>query len=379
MLVWIVYRASESSSIDPKILMTVSSALFILPFFFFSTIAGELAAKYEKTILIQRTKWFEVFLVSLAIISVHFEFIYGMLSILFFLGIQAAFFGPMKYSILPQLVEREELIKANGWVEMGTFMAILIGTLLGSLVLSFEHEFLFFSLFMAASTLTGLFLSYRIPSTGPENPDQIVRYNFISQTVLQMIALKKDNRMFWMIQMISWFWLLGLVILTIIPLIAKDVLNEGETTVSILLTCMSLFIGIGSVTCHFVARKIRPVMISFGSTILVTVFLFILSFCETLPTYLIFLSTMSFFCGLFAVPLYTYLQGEHSVFLKSHLIAMLNIFNAMWMVMGSIALGFTLQTVSISGIFLGMSLLSVIQNVIFGIKLNDFLEVRSSS
>lgn len=375
-MVWIVYRSSEMSSLDPKILIAISSGLFVIPFFFFSTIAGELAAKYEKTVLIQRTKWFELFLVAMAILSVYFESVYGMLSILFFLGIQAAFFGPMKYSILPQLVERDELIKANGWVEMGTFLSILVGTLLGSLILSFEHEFYFFSLIVTAVTLSGLLCSYKIPRTGPENPDQVVRYNVAAQTVLQMIELKKDNRMFWMIQMISWFWFLGIIILSIIPIIAKDVLHEGETTVSLLLTSMSLFIGIGSITCHFVAKKLKPVIVSFVSAIFVSIFLFILSLCTTLTTYVIFLSMMSFFSGLFAVPLYAYLQGERSMFLKSHLIAMLNIFNALWMVIGAVILGLALQKVSISMIFATISILSLGQNVLFGTKLKGFLKIQ---
>ena len=373
LLVWIVYQSSEISKINPRVLISLSSALFIIPFFIFSTIAGEMAAKYEKTVLIQKIKWFEICLVTFAILSVRSQSLLGMMSILFLLGTQAALFGPMKYSILPQLVDKEHLMQANGWVEMGTFIAILLGTLFGSLVLTFSHEFQTFAIVLLLASIIGLCFAYRIPPTNPENPEQKIKYNFLLQTMIQMIEMKRDNRMFWMIQMISWFWLLGVVILSIIPVIAKDVLHEGEKTVSVLLTCMSLFIGLGSVACHYVAKKIPPIWISFIAGILVMLMLFACSAAETLHWFLISLSVMSFFCGLYSVPLYTFLQKEPSVFLKSHLIAMMNIFNALWMIFGSVCLAIILPHSSVSKVFILLAMGSIIQTTFFGFRLKLFL------
>lgn len=368
LLVWITYHLNDKSDFDPKILISIASGLFIVPFFLFSTIAGELAAKFEKTKLIQKTKWFEVGLVLLAIFSFWFDSIPWMMSILFLLGTQATFFGPMKYSILPELIEPHSLLRANGWIEMGTFLSILIGTLLGSLILSFSHSFYFFAGFLLLATVAGLILSYQIPGSVPENPSQPIHPNFIFRTISQIIELYKDKRMFWMIQMISWFWFLGIIILTIIPLISKELLDRDEQTVSVLLTCMSLCIGIGSVACHRISKKMEPLRISVVSGFFVTVFLLVLSYAHTLRAFLISLSIFSFFCGLYAVPLYTYLQKETSTFLKSHLIAMLNVFNSLWMVLASVLLGFLLQKTSISDVFIFLGCMSFIQNIFFYFK-----------
>lgn len=368
LMVWIVYHLPENSTLNPKMLITVSSGLFIVPFFIFSSIAGELAAKFEKTKLIQITKWWELGLVVLAILAFKFESLPWMIGILFLLGTQSAFFGPMKYSILPQLIEKESLLKANGWVEMGTFISILLGTLLGSLVLSLGHHFYYFASFILLASISGLMLSYLIPETFPENTAQVIHANFIGRTFIQMKELSKDLPMFWVIQMISWFWFLGIVILTLIPIIAKDLLHQGETTVSILLTCMSLMIGIGSVACHSISKKIKPLRISVFSGFLVTVFLFTLSMAHTLGWFLFNLSIFSFFCGLYAVPLYTFLQKEKSVFLKSHLIAMLNIFNSLWMVLASVLLTWLLQQTTVSNIFALLGCASLAQSLFFYFK-----------
>lgn len=368
LMVWIVYHLPESQEHNSKLLITISSALFIIPFFLFSSIAGELAAKYEKTTLIRLTKWWELGLVILAIVSFRFESLYWMMAILFLLGTQSAFFGPMKYSILPQIIDKNLLLKANGWVEMGTFIAILVGTLLGSLVLSIQHEFYYFEVFILIATLSGLFLSYQIPSTTCENPNQTIHPNFIGRTFHQMQELTKDKSMFWIIQMISWFWFLGIVILTLIPIISKDYLHQGEKTVSHLLTSMSLMIGIGSVACHSISKKITPIKISVYSAFFVTFFIFTLAWSNTVTSFLIHLSLFSFFCGLYAVPLYTYLQKEQSIFLKSHLIAMLNIFNSLWMVLASILLTYLLQKVSLGTIFILLGSTSFIQSIFFYFK-----------
>jgi acyl-[acyl-carrier-protein]-phospholipid O-acyltransferase/long-chain-fatty-acid--[acyl-carrier-protein] ligase len=365
LMVWIVYHLPANNPYDPKLLITLASALFIVPFFIFSSLAGELSAKYEKTKLIQLTKWWEVGLVVLSILAFWFHSLPWMMAVLFLLGTQSAFFGPMKYSILPQMIEKENLLKANGWVEMGTFLAILVGTLLGSLTLTRDSHLFYFSGIILTATLLGLFFSYSIPATTPENSHQPIHVNFIARTFHQMKELKKDDRMFWMIQMISWFWFLGIIILTLIPIIAKDLLHEGEETVSLLLTCMSLMIGIGSITCHSISKKIPPLKVASFSAFFVALFLMMLSISHTKPTFLLNLSIFSFFCGLYVVPLYTFLQQEHSVFLKSHLIAMLNIFNSLWMVIASVFLTIVLQKTSVSAVFLWLGFACLGQSLLF--------------
>ncbi|MCC7459888.1 MAG: MFS transporter [Proteobacteria bacterium] len=364
-MVWIVYHLPEDGHYDTKLLIVLASALFIVPFFIFSSIAGEISAKYEKTKLIQFTKWWEAGLVSMAIFAFHAQSLPWMMIVLFLLGTQSAFFGPMKYSIIPQLVENENLLKANGWVEMGTFLAILIGTLLGSLTLTLNPHFEIFSTIILTATFLGLWFSYKVPHTQPENPHQKVHANFIFRTLVQMKELKSDDRMFWMVQMISWFWFLGIVILTLIPIIGKDILHAGEETVSLLLTCMSLMIGVGSITCHSISKKIPPLKIASFSAFCAAMFLLILSVTHTKILFMINLSIFSFFCGLYVVPLYTFLQQERSTFLKSHLIAMLNIFNSLWMVIASALLTFALQKISVSGVFLWLGFACLAQSICF--------------
>ena len=129
LVILITFRLAEANGLNAQILITVVAGLFILPFFLFSATAGQLADKYEKSFLIKIIKFVEIVLMVMTAAAFHFMSLWGLVALLFFMGAQSTFFGPLKFSILPQHLHKDELVAGNGLVSAGTYIAILTGTL----------------------------------------------------------------------------------------------------------------------------------------------------------------------------------------------------------------------------------------------------------
>ena len=155
LIILITYFAADKLGVDSRILVTAAAGLFILPFFLFSALAGQLVDKFEKSGFIRRIKILEIILMILASIGFYMENVTILMTVLFMMGVQSAFFGPVKYSILPDILKKDELIGANALVEAGTFLAILLGTILGGVLILVENGSTIISVIVMAMASLG--------------------------------------------------------------------------------------------------------------------------------------------------------------------------------------------------------------------------------
>jgi len=355
LLILITFQIAGLSKGDIDLLVNLSAGLFILPFFLFSATAGQLADKYEKSFLTRRIKFLEIIIMSLAIIGFYLDSIAWLITVLFLMGAQSAFFGPIKYGILPQHLNSEELIGGNGLVEMGTFLAILLGTITGGILISVsEWGAILVSITVVFLAGLGYWASRYIPPAAPVAPQLSINWNPITEIGRNFQFIRGNRTIFLSILGISWFWLFGATYLAQLPNYTKTNLGGNEQVVTLLLTLFSLGIGTGSLLCEKLsAHKVELGLVPFGS-IGMTVFGLDLAFATPTPIYqnmgaleflqqsnnwrvMLDLTLISVFGGLYIVPLYALIQqrSEHSH--VSRVIASNNIVNAFFMVLSAIA------------------------------------------
>ncbi len=354
--VLVLYRIAEQASLDGQILVTVAAGIFILPFFLFSATGGQLADKLDKSILIRAVKLAEVIIMSLGAVALFTGNITFMLGVLFLMGTQSAFFGPVKYSILPVHLNEDELIGGNALLEAGTFMAILLGTIAGGLLVLTENGVAIVSTGIVGVALIGLVASFSIPRAEAPDPGLTINPNLMSETWATIRRATRERAIFLSILGISWFWLVGATLLTQFPNLAKSVFNADNQVVTLLLVVATVGIALGSLLCDSllkgeVSARYVP-FAAFGMSI----FLFDLYLACPEPgaaagpligigTFLgsagnwrvlfdIFAVTV---CGgIFTVPLYAILQSRSGEAERSRVIAGNNIVNALFMVVGAI-------------------------------------------
>ena len=183
LIILITYEALNDTTINSALLINMIAALFVLPFFLFSATAGQVADKYEKSRLISTIKLVEIGIMALATIGFYKEQITLLMVTLFLLGTHSSFFGPLKYAILPDHLKTKELIAGNGLIEAGTFLAILLGTIMGGILIIYKlGEFIICSVLMMAAVI-GWISSWYIPQAKTDNPNLKVRVNFLKETV----------------------------------------------------------------------------------------------------------------------------------------------------------------------------------------------------
>lgn len=351
LLILIAFNASVlPSGISDTLAVNLSAAFFILPFFLFSSLAGQLADYNEKSQIIRSLKIFELFLIFLCGASLFFKNIYLMWLSLFLMGTQSAFFGPIKYSILPQHLKEKELVGGNSLIEMGTFISILIGTMVGVSLISLENGvFYIFTTLLTASCI-GLYSSYKIPKAKSATQGK-VNFNIIKQS-WEIIKISKEVKsVFLSILGISWFWFLGATFLSQFPFFVKNIFNADEEVVTILLVTFSIGIALGSLVCEKLSRgKIEPGLVPFGAIGMTGFGLFLYSSLSSFPIFSNEISVMAFlemshswsvlgslfgiaiFGGFFTVPLYAMIQSRSKPENRSRTIAANNILNAFFMI-----------------------------------------------
>ena len=334
---------------NPEVMLNVALMVFILPFFLFGAIAGQLADKYEKTILIRRIKVAEIMIMILGSIALYFQSTYAMLGIVFALGSQSAFFGPIKYSILPQHLNEEEIISGNAYVEASTFLGILLGTIVGGfLAYQLELHWVLMVLVLCVA-LVGWFASCKIPSAEPAMPSLKLSFNIFSSTLSIISKTRANKPVFKSILAISWFWFFGAVIQTQFPKFAKETLGGDPNVAIALLAVFSIGIALGSFSCSFLSRgKVEVGLMPFGA-IGMSIFTWLLSgislpeieslrSLEQVIQYgqtwwaALYLLMIAFFSGIYIVPLYAFLQVRSNPEQRSRTIAVNNIMNSLFMV-----------------------------------------------
>ncbi|MFK5984785.1 MAG: MFS transporter [Pseudomonadota bacterium] len=400
LVILIAFHSIVILGMESQVLVTFSFALFILPFFLFSALAGQIADKYSKTTLIGYIKFCEIIIMILATIGLYFQHYLFLLLVLFLMGLQSTFFGPIKYSILPDLVDNISneskqvkmpsnhlLVSANGLVEMGTFAAILCGTLLGGLLAS--SDFLvanFLPAILVMIAFTGWLLSFYLPRIKAADQQLKIRWNLWRESLVIISYAKENSSVFRVVLLISWFWFIGASVLSQLPNWTKNVLVADEYVVTILLTCFSLGVGLGSILCSKLHQFFKYSSLTRGASIgisLCLIFLVVSAFfappvqnladqvhidslnINYFNLYFIFsylsLLLLGFFGGLFIVPLYYFVQRYSKTSNLSRIIAANNIFNALFMVISSLILSlFLLSGIKLPVIFMLLSLFNIV-------------------
>jgi Major Facilitator Superfamily len=243
----------RSGAADAEALITTASAIFIAPYFFLSALGGELADRHDKARVAQWLKFIEIFVAALAVLG----YARGSLPILFCalagFGVLASLFGPIKYGILPDHLAREELPTGNALVEGATFVAILTGTIVGGIASQQGDVVAFAPLLIGFAFLCWL-SALAIPPTGEGAPQLKITFNIAASTAAMIRHLRADSRLWWGAMVTSWFWLVGIVVLSLLPPLIKTLIGGDEDTVTVYLALFSIAVGLGSGLAAAIAR-----------------------------------------------------------------------------------------------------------------------------
>jgi 1-acyl-sn-glycerol-3-phosphate acyltransferase len=350
----VTFRAGRLTEVDAKTLATLLPGLFILPFFLFSATSGQLADKLEKSGIARAVKLFEIAVMSLAAWGFLAESLWQLVAALFLMGLHSTVFGPVKYGYLPQHLRPEELVGGNGVIEMGTFVAILLGEVLGAWLAAMPGGSIATSATVVAVAVLGWWVSRGIPFTPPVDPGVSIHPNIVKETWLNL-RFATGNRTVWLSLLgISWFWFYGATLLAQFPVYAKDVLGGDESVFILLLTVFSFGIGAGSLLCEKLSgRRVEIGLVPFGA-IGLTLFGVDLYFASAVPVaaggahftdllrspdrwrLLADIALLGLFGGFYIVPLYALIQTRSERSHQSRIIAANNILNALFMVVSAL-------------------------------------------
>ncbi|MET1410787.1 acyl-[ACP]--phospholipid O-acyltransferase [Roseibium sp. HPY-6] len=274
--------STGTQSGDAGVLIAAAGAVFISPYLFLSALGGELADKFDKSKMARITKGVEIGGALLAAAGMALTSLPVLFTALFVFGAMSALFSPVKYGLIPEHVAASEVPRANAWVESGTFLAILGGTISAGLVFATNAPVMVFVPLMIALALACYASSRQIPSAWPAAPDLKIDYNIITSTWRILSDLAKDRRLFRVALMNAWFWLIGAMVLALLPLIVKDTLNGHEQAVTYFLTVFAVSIGIGSALAAWIsAGRINLLPAPVGTLLMA---LFCLDIAWTLST-----------------------------------------------------------------------------------------------
>ncbi|NMY25365.1 MFS transporter [Pseudomonas sp. WS 5021] len=369
---------------DRSIWVNLCALLFILPFFLFSALAGQFGEKFNKDALIRAIKIGEIVIMAIGAVGFMTNHLELMLLALFAMGTHSALFGPVKYSIMPQALHEEELVGGNGLVEMGTFLAILAGTIGAGVMMSSAHYAPVVSTAIVAIAVLGYLASRAIPRAAASSPQMRLDWNIFSQSWATLrLGLGQTPAVSRSIVGNSWFWFVGAIYLTQIPAYAKEWLYGDETVVTLILTVFSVGIALGSMLCEKLSgRKVEIGLVPFGSFGL-TVFGLLLwwhsgGFPQNVQAndwlavlgygqawwVLIDILGLGVFGGFYIVPLYALIQSRTAENERARVIAANNILNALFMVVSAIVtiLLLSVAKLSIPELFLVVSLLNIAVN-----------------
>src|SRR6266540_4259088 len=267
LVIFVAFHAASLTALDPNALVNIAGAVFIAPFMLLSATGGQLADKYEKSRLIRYIKLFEIAIMVIGLAGFWQRSLALLFVALALMGIHSTLFGPVKYAILPQMLAPQELVGGNGLVAMGTFVAILLGTIAGGLVVAISGSGPIAAGAIAiAIAVAGYVVSRAIPPAPAVDPALSINWNPITET-WKNLAFARENRVVWRSMLgISWFWFYGAIFLAQFAGFSRDVLGGDETVVTALLALFSIGIGVGSLMCERMSgRKVEVGLVPFGS------------------------------------------------------------------------------------------------------------------
>ena len=373
--IFIAFQAANVSQAQSNMLVNIAAGLFILPFFLFSPIAGQLADKHEKSMLIRRIKLLEIAIMFLGGMAFVFQSPVLLVAILFLMGTQSALFGPVKYSLLPQALKSTELVGANAMVEFGTFLAILLGLIVSVFIIGLGTTAMAVAVIVTA--IIGYWVSCTIPVLPAAAPEIKLSFNIFLQTKNIIRDAHENLTVFYSIMGISWFWFIGITYITQLPNYVRYELGAVEQVYVLLLAMFSIGIGAGSFLCERMSgRTVEIGLVPIGALGL-TLFGIDLYFSQNLASGNELLTVSTFLSqtsnlrvafdivmlgvsgGIYIVPLYALVQQRSTAKKRSRIIAANNVLNALFMVVATAYGLFALALgVSIPMLFMIMALMN---------------------
>ena len=391
-LILIAFQLTDAAS-QAGVINNLAALLFILPYFFLSPLAGQLADRYHKAAMMQKNKVAEILIALAAAGALFSQSIASMLFVLFLLGAQSSMFGPNKYAILPQLLRGKSLIAANALIASGTFIAILTGTLLGGVLAQQSSAWMWVGSACLMTAVIGYLAARQLPETEIGEPDLKLDWNLYRQTKL-LIGMARHNRHTWAaIIGVSWFWFTGVAYLTQIPTIVRYIGGGDESVVTLLLALFILGIGFGCAYSTYVSDETPEIGLSPIAIALAGLVGLNLAFIENSPSFeilanaqdflqgrngpniLLDIFLIGFLGGAFVLPLYTELQQTTRSVNRARIISINNVLNAFFMVISSLiallVLGlFKLELSTYLGIVAGL-------NIVFALYLHAKVAMRT--
>lgn len=353
------YSLAKAMGYNPSTLLNGAQAAVILPFFLFSGLAGDIADRIPKYQLVRALKGTECLLIALACIALMFQNFWALTGTLFLLSVQAAIFGPVKYSILPELLSRDELLRGNAIVEGGTFLSILLGTIIGGLLILQPNGPYVVAAWLLATSALGLWAAYRVPVTTVCKPELKIQFNIFRSTARMVCHAMSNPNLVYPILGISWFWAIGATYLIQLPSFTKEIIGADEKVATLFTAVFTVGIAFGSFYCPTIIRVMGKKARLLSPMALTGVFAFGLDICfighhapppqdalvgitdylTASPHHLrlaMDLFLLAFCGGVFIVPLYTQLQVASEEHERARTIASNNVMNALFIASASL-------------------------------------------
>ncbi|MDE2385682.1 MAG: acyl-[ACP]--phospholipid O-acyltransferase [Alphaproteobacteria bacterium] len=368
---------------DPKSADSLLAALLVFPFFVFSALAGQIAEKFDKAVVARRIKMLEIGLIALASFSLYTDKIWLQMACIFGAGVIATFFGPIKYSILPQHLHKEELLGGNGLIESGTSISILLGMLFGSYFIMGNYGQHLVSVLMIGLAVIAWAAAWKIPAAPSAQPDLKINWNLFSES-WDVVKQGLEKRDVWLsILGISWFWFMGVVFLSQIQNYTTESLHADLAAATAILAVFCVATGLGSIFCNaLLGGKITLKYVPLAA-LLLSLFSIDLWFATesfgaigsadalsgtaTLFSHfsglrVVFdLSAIAFCSGLFVVPMFALMQARTPYYRRARVVAANNIVNAGSMVIASLLAGLLLKMgASVHGLYVWLGLANLL-------------------
>ncbi len=382
----VTYQIIQTSALRPEVIITIASAIFVLPFFLFSALAGQLADKFEKAKLIKIIKFCEIIIALLALYGFMQKNLTLLMATLFLLAVQFSMFGPVKYSFLPERLAENELIASNGLLDASTFIAILLGTIFGGVIAGFHNTSVaLVGIILVVVAIIGFSVSVLLPKGKAASPALTIDHNIFRSTgKILHDAIKGNRTVFLAILGASWFWLFGFVILSQFPEFTAQILHASSGMVTLFLALFTIGIAVGSILCNKLMNGELKTSYIPASIFGMSLFLFdcvrtashINANLATSPTLISLSQFMSSFAGwhiafdlfaiavcggIYIVPIYVIMQAIPKKEQVSRIIAANNIWNAIFMVGGTLLTWVLLSLhLSITAIFFVLACLNTI-------------------
>lgn len=391
LVILITYTIAVQNGENAQVLVTIAAGVFILPFFIFSAMAGQLADKYDRANITRIIKIFEIIIMLFATMGFFLQNAWFLIAVLFASGVHSTFFGPIKYALLPQHLHANELLTGNAYIEAGTFLAILLGTISGGLLILLKHGIYAVSIGLLIIAICGYLTSLFIPVSPPPVPHLKINLNVAQETLNIIRYSSKQTQVKLAILCISWFWFIGATFLAQLPTFVKAYLHTEANIVTLFLTIFSVGIGVGSYICNKLLKgAIKSTYVpaaAFGISLFIIDLYFSSSnklyfnlhglltaqqFLHMQPSIRIMLDLflIAVCGGIYIVPLYTIMQHKADKNYMARIIAANNIFNALFMVLAAV---FTLVMLALAKTIPDVFLTIGIVNLIIAVLIRRLL------